>query len=201
MLDSPLSRRALLLAASALLVAQAPADTLAYRGFTIDMSLAATMPNRAAIEAAMKRQIDIVAGCGVKADIMALFLAQRIKLKTDRRSGPGRFTTAGGVEIQAVALPPENPILLHELLHALHYHYLPDRIRNADVLRFYNNALSGPVYPPDEYVLSSVGEFFAVTASLYLWGRVARVPHDRETLRARQPHYYAWLGELFGVRK
>ena len=49
--------------------------------------------------------------------------------------------------------------------------------------------------------MSNLGEFFAVTASLYLWGKVARPPHDRETLRAKQPYYYAWLGELFGVKK
>ena len=206
MLSAPLSRRAFLLAASATLVAQAPAvqvpaDTLVYRGFTVDMALAAQMPNRAAIEASMKRQIDITADCGVSADIMAFFRAQSIKLKTDRRGGPGRYTGAGGVEIQAAALPPENPILLHELLHAFHYRRLPDGARNADVLRFYGNAQRGQLYPPDEYVMSSAGEFFAVTASLYLWGKVARPPYDRATLCVRQPYYCAWLGEVFGVRK
>jgi len=40
-----------------------------------------------------------------------------------------------------------------------------------------------------------------VTASLYLWGSVAREPHNRETLRAKQPNYYKWLGDIFGVRK
>jgi len=94
----------------------------------------------------------------------------------------------------------DNPILLHELLHALHYLYLPDRGRNPDVLRFYQNAQKGQVYPANEYVMSNVGEFFAVTASLYLWGKVARSPNNRETLRAKQPYYYAWLGELFGVK-
>jgi hypothetical protein len=46
-----------------------------------------------------------------------------------------------------------------------------------------------------------VQEFFAVTGSLYLWGNVDRSPHTRENLRAKQPVYYKWLGELFGVQK
>jgi hypothetical protein len=50
-------------------------------------------------------------------------------------------------------------------------------------------------------VLKNKAEFFAVTGSLYLSGYVARPPNDRETLRAKQPVYYAWLGILFGVKK
>ena len=46
-----------------------------------------------------------------------------------------------------------------------------------------------------------VQEFFAVTASLYLWGNVDRPPNTREKLKAAQPVYYAWLGQLFGVAK
>jgi len=48
-------------------------------------------------------------------------------------------------------------------------------------------------------VLTNNREFFAVTASLYLWGYVARPPNNRETLRLKQPYYYDWLGKLFGV--
>jgi hypothetical protein len=44
-------------------------------------------------------------------------------------------------------------------------------------------------------------EFFAVTASLYLWGNVDRPPNTRAVLRARQPVYYRWLGDEFGVQK
>jgi hypothetical protein len=212
---SALSRRAFLLAAATLLAAQAPpprttqpasaptlsGNTLSHRGFTVDISLTATMPHRDAVIASLQRQIEITADCGAKPEIMAFFRAQKISLKTDKAGGPGRFRAGTGVEIQAAAQPVDNPILLHELIHALHYLYLPDRGRNPDVLQFYQNAQAGQLYPANEYVMSNVGEFFAVTASLYLWGKVARPPHDRETLRAKQPYYYAWLGELFGVKK
>lgn len=175
--------------------------TLTYRDFTVDMALAANMPNRAAIETSLRRQIDITADCGAKAEIVAFFRTIRIALKTDPKGGPGRFSPATGVEIHAAAQPPENPILLHELIHALHYFVLPGRNQNPDVLRFHNNAMRGGFYAADDYVMKNTNEYFAVTASLYLWGKVARPPHDRETLCRNQPAYCNWLGELFGVKK
>jgi len=180
--------------------APAAGNTLAYRGFTVDMSLAASRPNRAEIEASLKKQLDITADCGAKAEIMTFFRSQAIKLKNDGNDGGGRFGSAG-IEIQAAALPPEKPIVLHEQLHALHARYLPGGPKNPDIVRFYQNAKSGNRYPSNEYVMKNPFEFFAVTASLYLWGYVAREPHNRAALRTKQPYYYAWLGELFGVKK
>jgi hypothetical protein len=174
--------------------------TLVYKGITVDVTLAENAPNRAAIEESLKKQIDIVDGCGAKPEIMAFFRGHKLKLKFGHGDGGGHFSAAG-IEIEAAPQPPEKPIVLHELLHALHAQYLPNGIRNADVLRFYNNALRGKLYPAGEYVLKNDKEFFAVTASLYLWGFVARPPNDRETLRAKQPRYYEWLAQLFGVKK
>jgi hypothetical protein len=64
-------------------------------------------------------------------------------------------------------------------LHAYHYRVLPNAFENADVLRFYDRAKENALYPEDSYVLKNVREFFAVTASLYLWGNVDRPPHTR----------------------
>ncbi|HEY2137923.1 MAG TPA: hypothetical protein VGH49_18705 [Xanthobacteraceae bacterium] len=173
---------------------------LTYRGFTVDMTVVETAPNRAAIEASLKKQIDIVADCAARPEIMTFFRSQKMKLKLGGGDGGGHFGSAG-VEIDATPQPPEKPIVLHELLHAMHARYMPNGANNPDIDKFYRNAVSGQVYPAGEYVLTNHGEFFAVTASLYLWGYVARAPNNRETLRAKQPHYYAWLGELFGVQK
>jgi len=98
-------------------------------------------------------------------------------------------------------VPPEQPVVLHELLHAYHFHMLPGGFHNPDVLRYYQNAIRGQRYKPGAYVLKNPLEFFAVTASLYLWGHVDREPFTRENLREQQPIYYAWLGALFGVEK
>jgi hypothetical protein len=173
---------------------------LHYRGFTADMSLVASAPNLDAIEVSLKKQIDIVADCGVKPPIMAFFRSQHMKMKFGGEDGGGRFSSAG-VEIDAKPQPPQKPIVLHEMMHAMHNRYIPGGTKNANILKFYGNAKRGQVYPANEYVLKNPSEFFAVTASLYLWGFVARPPNNRETLRAKQPVYYAWLGELFGVKK
>lgn len=70
-----------------------------------------------------------------------------------------------------------------------------------DCERFYRIALRGNLYPQARYMMSNRREYFAVSGSLYLWGMIARPPYRREYLRARQPVYYAWLGELFGVSR
>jgi hypothetical protein len=173
---------------------------LTYRGFTVDMTVVDKAANRDAIAASLKKQIDIVADCGVRPEIMAFWRSQKISLKFGSEDGGGRARPSG-IEIDATPQPPEKPIVLHELLHALHGRYLPNGGNNADVERFYDGAVETQAYPRGEYVLKNKAEFFAVTASLYLWGYVARAPHDRATLRAKQPVYYAWLGDLFGVKK
>jgi hypothetical protein len=171
-----------------------PRGVLLYRGFTVD---AAAIEGDAAARSALEHQLDVVADCGVSADILAFFRAQHIVVRPGARD---RFSRNGGIEIDT-RLPPQQPIVLHELLHAYHAFVLPDGARNPDVLGFYNEARNGALYPARSYVLVNPMEFFAVTGSLYLSGHVDRPPGNRETLRAAQPRYYAWLGHLFGVEK
>ena len=111
------------------------------------------------------------------------------------------FSRGGGVEINPNRLPPQQPVILHELLHAYQSFVLPDGPRNADILKFYGEAKGGQLYPAGSYVLTNPMEFFAVTGSLYLSGHTDVPPGTRENLRARQPAYYAWLADLFGVQK
>ncbi len=163
-------------------------------GETMD---AAAIEGDARAHSAVEHQIDVVADCGVSAEILAFFRAQHIVVRPGARD---RFVRGGGIEIDT-RLPPQQPILLHELLHAYHAYVLAEGARNPDILQFYNEARSGKLYPAGSYVLVNSMEFFAVTGSLYLSGHVDRPPGNRETLRAQQPRYYAWLGKLFGVEK
>ena len=178
---------------------------IVYRGFTVDVSAVQGAPNFAAIESAVKHQLDIVADCGAKQEIIDFFRGRRIFLVHGLNGTPGLFTPGHGVDIEAGVLPQQQPIILHELLHAFHFLYLPQGYQNADILRFYNNAVQGQRYPAakpgDKYVLSNAREFFAVTASLYLWGNVDRQPHTRANLKTSQPVYYDWLAQLFDVQK
>ena len=173
-----------------------------YRGFTVDTAAAQDAPNLRAIEASLRHQIDIVADCGAEPRILDFFKSQEIFVKPGQGDGGGRFSAnSKGVSVDVAVDAPEKPVVLHELLHAYHWRVLPEGFGNPDVLRFYGRAKAGEFYPAGSYVLKNVQEFFAVTASLYLWGNVDRPPHNRQTLREKQPVYYKWLGELFGVKK
>ena len=88
-----------------------------------------------------------------------------------------------------------------ELLHAWQARMMPGGLRNPDVLRFYNEAKSGQKYNANAFFLKDPRELFAVTASLYLVGKVGEPPFTRQRLKAVQPAYYAWLGDLLGVQK
>jgi len=176
---------------------RAQPGTLQYRGFTVDTSAIASDPARGQVEAAVAHQIDIVADSGVRDDILTFFRAQRITVQPGARD---RFSARGGIDVDT-RLPPQQPIVLHELLHAYQAFVMPQGRNNPDVRAFYDDARSRGVYPAGSYVLVNPMEFFAVTGSLYLWGHVDRPPGTREALRAAQPRYYAWLGELFGVAK
>jgi hypothetical protein len=186
---------------AALLLLAAPAfvdgadGAFAYRGFTVDISAIKDSPGRAKTEASLSHQLDIVADCGAKPEILAFFRAQQIVVK------PGMSDTLGWFGTDATPIPPQEPIVLHELLHAYHRLEMPDGFHNKDLLTYYMHAKEAGLYAPDSYVLKDPAEFFAVTASLYLWGHVDREPFDRETLRKKQPYYYSWLGQLFGVQK
>lgn len=94
----------------------------------------------------------------------------------------------------------KDPVMLHELLHAYHAQLLPNGFRNEGVLRHYNFAKSKQLYPADTYALTNEREFFAVTASVFLFGKDSEhEPFTRENLKQKQPEYFKYLVGLFGV--
>lgn len=202
-----LDRRRLLLAGAMALVgtrtdAAQSTTNFRYRGFAVDTTAAQGQDNLDGVVTSLKHQIDIVADCGAKSDIMTFFKSQPVTIKPGQGDGGGHFTTKeAGVTVDAAIVAPEKPVLLHELLHAYHFRVLPGALQNPDLVRFYGIAQQNELYPPDSYVLKNVQEFFAVTGSLYLWGNVDRPPFKRASLHDKQPVYYQWLGELFGVQK
>jgi hypothetical protein len=200
-------RRRLVLAGAAFLLGTRSAiaqsgPNFTYRGITADTSAAQGQPNLKEVVASLKHQIDIVVECGAKPVIMTFFKSQPVSVKPGQGDGGGHFSSkVAGVTVDAAVDAPEKPVLLHELLHAYHFRVLPGALENPDLVRFYGIAKQNELYPPDSYVLKNVQEFFAVTGSLYLWGNVDRPPNNRATLHEKQPVYYQWLGDLFGVQK
>jgi hypothetical protein len=96
---------------------------------------------------------------------------------------------------------PNNPILLHELLHAYHYQRLANGVENEQVLRFYRQAADEKIFPADSHIMSNPREYFAMMAAAYLFGKVDRFPSSRENIKAVQRDCYAWLEAEFGPPK
>ena len=88
------------------------------------------------------------------------------------------------------------PVLIHELLHAYHRLKLPEGYRNSGILLHYKNAKDKELYPAGAYLMINEREFFAVTASVFLYGNDG--PFTRAHIKQRQPDYYVYLVNLFG---
>lgn len=196
--DTP-SRRLILalgLACLARPVASQEEARLSYKGFEVDLS-AGSADRREAVTAYVRRQIDLVDGLVIKPDIKAYFRTVPITISPDLRI-PGEFrnntlTLADGV------FAAENPILLHELLHAYRRHRLTGGPLSPDLLRHYEEAKAKGTWPADAYMYQDVSEFFSMTGSVALWGRAARPPSTRAELQAALPDCYAWLVAEFGL--
>lgn len=136
----------------------------------------------------------------------------------------------------------QEPILLHELLHAYHHLVIPEGFKNPALLAYYNDAKGADakgadakgagakgadakgadakgadakgadaentrLYPASAYVMKNEKEFFAVTGSVFLYGKVSmkqftgeatEEPFTRSMFKQKQPDYYRHLVWLFG---
>jgi len=90
----------------------------------------------------------------------------------------------------------ERPVLLHELLHAYHDHFMPGGFGNPVALFWFKQTTDKQLYAANEYLMTNEKEFFAVTASVFLFGRDG--PINRAKIKEVQPDYYKYLVWLFG---
>lgn len=155
-------------------------------------------PQTPAVAASLAAQIALVRALPIKPDIVAFFAAQVITVDL----AEGTATRAGprGVFFERRPMPPDNPVLLHELLHRYHLLRLPDGVQNPTVLDFYNRVRASRAFPDDAYMFTNPKEFFAMTASVVLHGRAARPPYLRENVREKAPSLYRWIVGEFGLR-
>ncbi|GAA0629627.1 hypothetical protein GCM10009422_28890 [Brevundimonas kwangchunensis] len=160
----------------------------------VDLS-ALEAARRPEIAAWVRQQIDQVHDLPISDDIKAWFATVTITIDPTLNM-PGRFS-GGRLTLDDRVSPPDNPVLLHELLHAYMDLRLP---RTDEVRRFYEQARDSGDWPAQSYMLSNVAEFFAMTGSVALWGQAARPPSTRERLREAMPEYYDWLTTHFGLR-
>jgi hypothetical protein len=168
-----------------------------YRGFHVDLSGARGTTPDAKMIAAIKRQVDMVEQVKLKPQVVAFMRTINIWANPkETRTGPGHYSRKSGIDLRMPLLDPNKPILLHELLHAFHDQQLPSGFANADIEKFYQRGKAAG-WPPGSYMMSNDKEFFATTASVYLYGDIPRPPESRKQLRAKQPQYYQWLADLF----
>ncbi|ANM04737.1 hypothetical protein AMC78_CH02654 [Rhizobium phaseoli] len=176
----------------------AAADPLvfSYHGWQVDLTNAMGAEPDKEMIAAVKRQLDIVEQVDLKPDILKFMQTIRIWANPAAAGfGPGHYSRKTGVDLRVESLEPDMPIILHELLHAYNDRMLPGGFDNPDIRQFFDNGRG--LWPSDSYMMSNSHEFFAVTASVYLYGDIERPPHSRSELRKNQPRYYQWLATLF----
>jgi len=176
--------------------APAPNEKLVtYRGFSIDASAIVDSADYSATVDSLKRQIDGVEAVTATEKVHAFFRTVPIVVQTNKAallySGNKRQVILGAQRFD------DRPILLHELLHALHHQQLPDHNKNADVRRFYEGAKASGAFPAKAYMLTNPGEYFAMVGSVYLHGSAARDPFTRKQLCAKQKEVCDWLEAIF----
>ncbi|HLZ01904.1 MAG TPA: hypothetical protein VKR55_07095 [Bradyrhizobium sp.] len=93
----------------------------------------------------------------------------------------------------------DDPILLHEFLHAYHARLMPNGYNNRGIKGYYAYAKSKDLLDKKSYTMKNDREFFAVTASIFLAGKESiHEPKTREALKEKLPDYYKYLVGVFG---
>ncbi len=169
-----------------------------YHGFKIDVGEAEGRVDVPSALTALDHQIDIVDRSGLSGSLLRTFRSVPIRISVTFTGGGGHYKGGQEVVMSSLAGKDDRPVLLHEYMHVMHYKRFPGGFQNPTIRHFYDEAMARNLYPAGSYMLTNPAEFFAMTASCYLNGTVARPPYERATIRDQQPDYYAYLGQLFG---
>jgi hypothetical protein len=178
-----------------------PPETIQIDGFTVEYAkvglkkLQRTRPS-------LELQMEIVEQSGVPVATLEFFKSVPVVLvpRIDKGFGYSRRDAAGRqiVEILAARLPPDRPILLHELLHAYHgvklgpTPMIRDSYRQAVQSSFYKHYAKA-------HFLDAPNEYFAVIGSIFLYGkRIDQPPFECKLIATYQPQFIQFLTEEFG---
>jgi hypothetical protein len=168
-----------------------------YHGWHVDASKGARGQSPDKTVKALKTQIDVVEHVGLKPQMLTAMRAAPILADPTVGREAGRYSAARTILLRVKRLDPKKPILLHALLLAYQDQHLPGGFGNPEISAFRAQAAARHVWPKNAVMLQSDGEFFAETASAYLYGEITREPYTRADLHKTQPLYYQWLARLF----
>ena len=174
-----------------------PSLTFDYRGWRVRADAAARLQPPAKTVAAIKAQIDIVEQLHLSPAMMGFLRAQTLYADPSLGREVGRYSADHRILLRVKRLDAKRPALLNALLLAYQDQRLPGGFANPDITRFRGQIVDRHVWPKTAIMLDNNGEFFAVTASAYLYGEITREPYTRADLRKTQPDYYQWLARLF----
>jgi hypothetical protein len=187
---------------SPLALALAQAD---FHGFQVDQQLLDADQKASyagAPSASLQGQLGIVESVGLLPEQLAFFKQVRVVVDPALRGNPGVFTVRDGegvVAVQPASFPDNKPILLHEFLHAYQYRVLT--LQNAAIRDGFDAAKRAGVYPAayqKAHFLENPKEYFAVTSTIYLFGKIQQPPFNCELLARNDPAYLAFLEKTFG---
>jgi hypothetical protein len=174
-----------------------PSLTFAYRGWQVNAGAAARAQPPDKSVRAIKAQIDIVEQLGLKPQVIGAWRALPIYADPSIGREVGRYTADRRIVLRVKRLDAKRPSLLHALLLAYQDQKVPSGFANPDIARFRQRITDRHVWPKTAIMLENNGEFFAETASAYLYGEITREPYTRADLKKTQPDYYQWLANLF----
>ena len=183
-----------------------PNRSATHLGFTVsDALLSAADKSRLEPDMtnSLMEQINIIEAAKLPADVLAFMKTVTIVLDPALRSQPGVFFARNGigeVRLQPAVFSVKRPVLLHELLHA--YHFFDITLQNPEVLAAFDVARNDPdnMQFGKAHFLQNPKEFFAVTASIYLSGRVQQPPFTCGAFAPKHPPYMLFLESKFGKR-
>jgi len=195
-----LTRRIACFATLALLVcsqAMAKGDSYVfdYHGWHIDASKASDQPLDAVTKAVVK-QIDGIETLGIAQDIVSFMRTVPLHAQGSHDGAPAHYDRATGIDFRVDALDPKKPVLLHELLRAFQEQKFkaPD---NTIITGAYQASRASGTWPTTAPMLKSPQDYFAATATVYLFGDIDTEPFSRGRLHEAQPEYWKWLGGMF----
>lgn len=162
-------------------------------------------PLPAEVMAALDNQLALVASAGLPPHILDAMKKTPIVIDPELEDRHGVFAMrqgVGTVRLRPMAFAPNRPILLHELLHAYHFNVLgKDR---PEIQQEYQRVKDSNLFPArlqDAHFLKNDKEFFAVTATLYLFGDLQQPPFTCTALSKLGAGYLAFLNAQFGPHK
>ncbi|MEJ0036008.1 MAG: hypothetical protein WDO68_07980 [Gammaproteobacteria bacterium] len=195
-----LTRRIALLATLSLLacsqaVIARDSHVFDYHGWHIDASRVSDQP-RGVVTTAVQKQLDAIETLGIAQDIVMFMRTVPLHANAAHDGAPAHYDRAKGIDFRLDALDPKKPILLRELLRAFHEQKLKAN-DNAIIVNAYQESRDSGAWPANAAMLKSAPDFFAATATVYLFGTIDTEPFTQGRLHQVQPEYWKWLGEVF----